>query len=111
MPGRFPINDGRSASAGSATAERSGGDQGLMGPDARRITDAPLSGVVTSSDLWHFLSGVRIHESHTVRLEITQQADVAVRALVLRRRAPSRLKTADSSPTSVTMPAALAVTA
>ena len=36
-----------------------------------------------------------IHEPRTVRLEITQRADLAVRALVLLQRSPSRLKSAD----------------
>lgn len=41
------------------------------------------------------MSLVLIIQSRTVRLEITQRADLAVRALVVLHRSPTRLKSAD----------------
>ena len=48
-----------------------------------------------SKGLWSLPDRCWIHESLTMRLEITQRADLAVRALVLLQRSPLRLKSVD----------------
>ena len=48
-----------------------------------------------SEGLWSLPDPTSIHESRTVRLEIAQRVNLAVRALVLLKRSRSRLKTSD----------------
>ena len=47
------------------------------------------------SGRWSLAGGLPIGKSRTVRLEITQRADLAVRSLVLLDCSPDRLKSAD----------------
>ena len=61
---------------------------------ARSLPDVRGVGTASARDLghWTLVMARRIHESVTVRLEITRRAELAIRALALLTESPQRVK-------------------